>query len=100
MAEVAAVHYPFLPARWLLRDRYASIDRIGAVSCPVLIIAAERDSVVPVSLSRRLFDAARPDRRRWFLLAGADHNDDETLAGDAVIAAVVGFLRGSTPAAP
>jgi len=53
MADVAAFHYPFLPVRWLLRDRYASIDRIAAIPCPVLAIAAERDSVVPAVLSRR-----------------------------------------------
>jgi fermentation-respiration switch protein FrsA (DUF1100 family) len=94
MADVAAYHYPFLPARWLLRDRYASIDRIGSLSCPILIIAAERDSVVPAALSRRLFEAARPERRRWLILPGADHNDYETLAGEAVVGEIVGFLRG------
>ena len=93
MADVAAYHYPFLPARWLLRDRYASIERIGSLSCPVLIIAAERDSVVPAALSRRLFEAARPERRRWLLLPAADHNDYEALAGEAVIGAVVEFLK-------
>ena len=92
MADVASHHYPFLPARRLLRDRYASIDRIGALSCPVLVIAAERDSIVPASQSRRLFEAAAPSRRRWFLLPGADHNDYQTLAGDALIAEVVRFL--------
>lgn len=94
MADVAAYHYPFLPVRSLLRDRYASIDRIGSLACPILVIAAERDSVVPAALSRRLFEAAPPARRRWFLLPGADHNDYETLAGDAVIGEVVSFLKG------
>ena len=94
MADVAAVHYPFLPARWLLRDRYESLARVGSLPCPVLIIAAERDSVIPARLSRRLFEAAAPDRRRWLLLAGADHNDYEALAGEAVIREVTAFLQG------
>lgn len=93
LADVARYHYPFLPARWLLRDRYASEDHIRTVSCPILIIAAERDRIVPAALSRRLFEAASPSRRRWFLLPGADHNDDETLAGDAVIDEMVRFLE-------
>jgi len=92
MADLAHYHYPFLPGRWLLRDRYPSVERIGSVSCPTLIIAAERDSVVPAALARRLFDAAPPASRRWFLLPGADHNDYEALAGDAVIDEVVRFL--------
>jgi fermentation-respiration switch protein FrsA (DUF1100 family) len=94
MADVAHYHYPFLPVRWLLRDRYPSEDRMRSLSCPMLIIAAERDSVVPATLARRLFDASPPASRRWFLLPGADHNDYETLAGDAVIDEIVRFLAG------
>ena len=93
MVDVARYHFPFLPARWLLRDRYPSDQRIGSLSCPLLIIAAERDSVVPADLARRLFAAARPAQRRWLLLPGADHNDLEVLAGDAVIDATVRFLE-------
>jgi uncharacterized protein len=96
MADVARQHYPFLPAEWLLRDRYPSEARIRRVSCPILIIAAERDTIVPAALSRRLFEAAPPPRRRWFLLPGADHNDEETLAGDAVIDEMVRFLADAT----
>ncbi len=97
LADLAAHHYPFLPARWLLRDRFPSVDRIGALSCPVLIVAAERDSVVPASHSRRLFDAARPVTRRWFQVPGADHNDMEMLAGEGVIGAVMRFLEDIPP---
>jgi uncharacterized protein len=93
MSDVARYHYPFLPADWLLRDRYPSEGRIRRVSCPTLIIAAERDSIVPVELSRRLFEATSPAHRRWFLLPGADHNDEETLAGDAVIDEMIRFLE-------
>jgi fermentation-respiration switch protein FrsA (DUF1100 family) len=49
--------------------------------------------VVPADLARRLFDAARPAQRRWFLLPGADHNDLEALSGDAVIDEAVRFLE-------
>ena len=93
LADVGSWHYPFLPVRLLLRDRYASIERIGRLSCPILVIAAERDSIVPSSLSRRLFEAAPAGKRRWFLLRAADHNDYETVAGDAVVEEIVRFLR-------
>lgn len=95
LADVGAHHYPFLPVRWLLRDRYASVERMAGLSCPVLVIAAERDSVVPAALSRRLFEAAPASGRRWLLLPGADHNDMEALAGDAVISAIVGLLSAA-----
>lgn len=92
MVDVAQFHYPFLPARWLLRDRYPSIERIGRLSCPILVIAAERDSVIPASQSRRLYDAAPATRRRWLLIPGADHNDFEMFAGNALIDEVIRFL--------
>ena len=93
LADVGSYHYPFLPVRLLLRDRYASVERIGRLACPILIIAAERDSVVPATFSRRLFEAAPADRRRWFLLRAADHNDYETAAGDTVVGEMLRFLR-------
>lgn len=96
MVDVARYHYPFLPIGWLLSDRYPSEQRIRAVRCPTLVIAAERDSIVPAALSRRLFEAADPVGRRWFEVPGADHNDWEVLAGDAVVDEVVRFLQDAS----
>jgi uncharacterized protein len=92
LADVAAVHYPWLPVRRLLLDRYPSIDRIGTVRAPVLVIAGDRDDIVPASLSRRLYEAA-PDPKRWLLVPGAGHNDPELLDGRQMIGEVVRFLR-------
>ena len=47
LADVAAVHYPWLPVRRLLLDRYPSIERIGSVRVPVMVIAGDRDDIVP-----------------------------------------------------
>lgn len=93
LADVGAHHYPFLPVRLLLRDRYPSIERIGRIGCPLLVIAGERDSIVPKRLSRRLFEAAL-EPKRWHVVPGADHNDLELLAGRELIAATVELLDG------
>jgi len=93
MVDVARHYYPILPVRWLLRDRYPSLDRIGRLTCPILVIAGDRDSVIPVSQSRRLYEAAPAAARRWLLLPGADHNDFEMLAGDRLIEEVRGLLE-------
>src|SRR3954464_9617897 len=80
LADVAAVHYPWLPAHRLLLDRYPSIDRIASVSAPLLVIAGDRDDIVPESLSRRLYDAAG-EPKLFVQVRGAGHNDLELLAG-------------------
>ena len=58
LTDVAAHHYWFLPVRRLLWDRFDSLSRIAQLRCPLLVVAGNRDSVVPFALSRRLFDAA------------------------------------------
>ncbi|HVR29410.1 MAG TPA: alpha/beta hydrolase [Thermoanaerobaculia bacterium] len=92
LADIGRVHYPFLPVRVLLRDRFESIDRIHDVGAPLLVVAGERDSIVPVRSSRALFDAAS-EPKRWVEIPGADHNDLELLAGRRMLAEIVAFLR-------
>ena len=39
MTEIGVHHYPFLPVRLLIRDRFPSIDRIGRIRVPLLVIS-------------------------------------------------------------
>jgi uncharacterized protein len=94
LPDVGAVHYPWLPVQRLLLDRYPSIDRIASVSAPVLVIAGDRDDIVPTSLSRRLYDAAA-EPKRFVLVPGAGHNDPELVDGRQVLAEITGFLAST-----
>ena len=90
LVEVGQFHYPFLPVRLLLQDRFVAIDDIRRVSCPVLVIAGDRDRVVPLDESRRLYDATSSPKE--LVILQGDHNDIELLAGDDMIAAIMRFL--------
>ena len=92
IADVAAHHYWFLPVRALLRDRFDSGARIGSVRCPVAIVAGDRDRVVPIGFSRRLFDAA-PQPKTFVTVPGADHNDADLAAGSAIVDALTWALE-------
>lgn len=92
MADVGQFHYPFLPVRLLLRDRFAAIDQIRRIRVPLLVIAGGRDQTVPIENSRRLYDAAVAPKT-LLVLPNADHNDDELLAGEEMIRAIVNFLQ-------
>jgi uncharacterized protein len=91
LSDMGRLHYPFLPSGPLLRDRFDSIGRIGQVACPILIVAGERDQIVPPEQSRRLYDAISTPGR-LVVLRGADHNDFELLAGERLIDEIVRVL--------
>jgi uncharacterized protein len=76
----------------LLADRYDSLGRVGGLEAPLLVVAGERDRIVPAAHSRRLFDAA-PQPKRFLLLPGADHNDLDLLAGARLLDELLAFLR-------
>jgi uncharacterized protein len=74
LADVGAHHYPFLPVRTLLRDRFPVVEHLSSSLVPTSVIYAARDSVVPSALSARVADSARVlfERR---VIRGVDHND-------------------------
>lgn len=76
LVAVAAHYYPWLPVGRMLRHRFDSIGRVGQLTMPLLCLVAERDEVIPIVHSRRLYDAwAGP--KRWVELAGAGHNSTD-----------------------
>lgn len=91
LADVARVHYPWLPLGRMLVDRYRSIDRIGSLTTPVMVIAGDRDDIVPESLSKRLYDAAH-EPKRYLLVPGAGHNDPELIDDPRLLGEVGSFL--------
>ena len=74
IGDVAQAHYPFVPARWLVRDRFDSASKIARVGSPVYIVHGEGDRIVPVRYGRRLF-AAAAEPKEMRVVSGAGHND-------------------------
>ncbi len=90
MAEVAQAHYPWLPVRWLVRDRYDSVVHLAGYQGPLLVVRAGRDRVVPAANTQRLIASLRTPPR-VLELPGADHDSvqDFPVYGEALAA----FLR-------
>lgn len=95
IADVAQAHYWYLPARWLVLDKWDNAGRIAQLRVPLLIIHGEDDRIVPTRFGRRLFNLA-PEPKEALFVPGADHN---ALFDHAeVIAAVMAFVRQRVPA--
>jgi fermentation-respiration switch protein FrsA (DUF1100 family) len=88
LAAVGAEHYPFLPVRSLLRDRYPVAEQLAAVRVPTTVVYGGGDTIVPPAQSRQVADAAG-QLHRVVEVPGADHNDRVLLDGEALIDAVV-----------
>lgn len=73
--------YPFIPAGWLVRDKYHSIDKIAHIHCPLMIFHGEQDTVIPVHHGRAMLAAAQEPKRGVFF-PDVDHTqfDHPTLA--------------------
>jgi fermentation-respiration switch protein FrsA (DUF1100 family) len=93
LASIGQHHYPLLPVRLLLRDRFPSIDRAPQVRSPVLVIAGTSDMIIPIDHTRRLYDAITAPK--IFVEIDADHNDAALFDGEQMIQAILRF-SGST----
>ena len=87
--DVAARAYPFAPVRLLMKDRFRSDARIGAVSAPVLVLHGDRDGIVPIALGERLYALVRAPKR-LVRFPGGGHED---LDAYGAMAAAKRFLQ-------
>ena len=55
--------YPYFPIRFLIRNPFESIRKIGKVGSPLLFLHSLEDEVIPIEEGRRLFDAAPPPKQ-------------------------------------
>src|SRR5680860_608488 len=74
LADVGSHHYPWLPVRALLRDRFPVVEHLASSEVPVTVIYGDRDSVVPSPLSARVAERV-PALAELVVLEGANHND-------------------------
>lgn len=74
IVEIGQSHYPLLPVDLLLTHRYETINVIGDIRMPLLVVHGEADRIVPVEMGRRVFAAAmKATPKRLVTLPGAGH---------------------------
>ena len=75
LCETAEHHYPLIPACLVLPDnRWSSVEAIGAVRTPVLVLHGDADRVIPLAHGASLY-AAAPQPRQLRIYPGGRHND-------------------------
>ncbi|MDQ2961637.1 MAG: lysophospholipase [Pseudomonadota bacterium] len=95
LENIAAYHYPWLPVKWLLRDRYDSVAHLASFGRPILVAVAERDSIVPARFGTALYEALS-DPKRLNVLKAAEHNDWIARVDDTWWREATRFLLGES----
>ena len=74
LSGLAAAMFPWFPTRWLLIDSYESGRHAPQVKAPTLILAAERDEVIPRWSTEQLQSRFAGGIATLEVIAGAGHN--------------------------
>lgn len=56
LEEIAARQYPWVPVKWLLKDRFESGKYAAHIRVPTLLLAASDDEVIPRASTQRLLE--------------------------------------------
>jgi fermentation-respiration switch protein FrsA (DUF1100 family) len=92
LADVGRTHYPFLPVRALLRERYPLAERLRRIAVPTTVVYGSADRMIPPALSRAAA-AGAAGAVELVEVPGADHNDVALLRGPELIGAVVALAE-------
>ncbi|WP_243293761.1 alpha/beta hydrolase [Geothrix mesophila] len=92
MTEVAAHHYPYLPMKLIMRDRWDSLGAIRGYRGPVAMVIAGQDEVVGAEQGRRLAEGCPGPVRIWEV-PRATHNDLPLAPGRPPWSEALAFLQ-------
>ncbi len=72
--------YPYLPVSWFASFNYNTLEYIGKVSCPILVIHSRNDELIPFEFGLRLYNAANEPKE--FIEIFGSHNDGFLFSGE------------------
>jgi len=74
LPNLAQTHYWYLPARWLVLDKYDNTENLQGFEGNIALILAENDEVIPVQHGKKLYESIRGKKKLW-LFEGVKHNE-------------------------
>jgi uncharacterized protein len=82
------------PIDLLLTQRFDSLSKVDRLQMPVLFIHGTADNVVPVEMSKKLFDAA-PEPKQLYIVPDGGHTNVAQIGGAEYLQIVSQFLGSS-----
>lgn len=89
--DMAKIHYPFLPTRFIMRSEFNSKDKLPKIKVPLLMIHGKEDEIVPIVLGKELFAAAN-EPKEFYEINKAGHNDTYLIGGKEYFIRIRNFI--------
>jgi fermentation-respiration switch protein FrsA (DUF1100 family) len=74
LPDVGARQMPWLPVRWLMRNRFDSRTKLALCKQPVFIAHGDADTLIPFEMGRELYESAC-EPKAFLAMPDCDHND-------------------------
>jgi fermentation-respiration switch protein FrsA (DUF1100 family) len=78
--ELGKTFYPWLPVKLISKFKYSTIDKIGSINCPKLIIHSPEDEIIPFRHGQALYENAFHPKE--FLKIKGGHNEGFLISGN------------------
>jgi uncharacterized protein len=66
MIEAGKDKYPYLPVKFLLKDKYESNKKIKNIKSPILIMHGKIDNIVPFHMGKKMYELANEPKYSYF----------------------------------
>ncbi len=89
MEKAAKNIYPWLPIKFLLKDKYNSESKIQSIKTPILIMHGKEDKIIPFKMGKKLYLLANEPKFSYFT-----EDDDHMMKFDErLIQSIKNFLN-------
>jgi fermentation-respiration switch protein FrsA (DUF1100 family) len=89
--DLGKTFYPWLPIKFLSKFKYSTIDKIGSINCPKLIIHSPEDEIISFRHGEVLYEKAFQPKD--FLKIKGGHNEGFLLSGKTYSDGIKMFLE-------
>ncbi len=90
MSKLAKKYYPFLPVKFLLKDKYESLEKLPNIKSPILVMHGKKDKIVPFDMGLKVFERANEPKYNYF-----NNYDDHMMEfNNELLKSIETFIKG------
>ena len=90
MVDAAKIFYPYIPVKFLLKDKFENKKKIKNIDLPILVMHGEADQIVPFSMGKKMFELANEPKYSYF----TKHDNHMMEYDENLVKVLNSFLEG------